>query len=131
MAKLPFVNRNGQIFYHNPDKVKTTECAFIVVKRKNEILCMCDKIAEMYTIPMQEEVSLDSEPTDEFETTVYVIREDVPVKERQIYKIYEVEDVDAEDTPLAWVSLSDILFDEVIFDATLKSGMKNLFVRGK
>ena len=92
---------------------------------------MRDEIAKMYTIPMQKEVSLDSEPTDEFETTVYVIREDEPVKERQIYKIYEVKDVDLEDTPLEWVSLSEILYDEVVFDATLKSGMKNLLVRGK
>lgn len=131
MARFPFVNRDGQIFYHNPDEIETTECAFILVKRNNEILCMRDEIAKMYTIPMQKEVSLDSEPTDEFETTVYVIREDEPVKERQIYKIYEVKDVDLEDTPLEWVSLSEILYDEVVFDATLKSGMKNLLVRGK
>lgn len=131
MAKFPFTDRNGHIFYHDPDEAKNTECGFIVVKKDDNILCMRDEVAQMYTIPLQDDVTLNAEPTGEFETLAYVIRADEPVKEYQTYEVYEVEGVDLEDTPLDWVKLSDILLDNVVFDATLKSGMKNLLVRGK
>lgn len=131
MSKFPFTDKNEQIFYHNPDEVKCSDSVFIVVKHEDNILCLRDELAQMYTLPSQNDVTIDAEPTDEFEIIAYVIRGDEPVKELQLYKLYEVESVDLKGMPLEWVKLSSILFDEVSFDATMKSGMKNLLVRGK
>ena len=131
MAKFPFTDRDGQIFYYNPEEVESRESGYIVVKKEDNILCMRDEIAGMYTLPKQSEATLNTEPSGEFNIISYVIRADGPVKEEQCYQIYEVEDVDLYDESLEWVSLSDILLGNVIFDATLKSGMKNLLVRGK
>ena len=126
MAKFPFTDSDGQIFYHDPDKVRAVETGFVVVKKDDDILCLRNEIARIYTLPAQSEVTLEAEPSGEFS-----IRADEPIKEEQNYKVYEVKNVDLEDTPLEWVSLSDILLGNVAFDATLKSGMKNLLVRGK
>lgn len=131
MAKFPFTDRDGQIFYYDPDKVSVGDNCYIVVKKEDAVLCMRDETAKLYTLPMQSEVSLNVEPTGEFEIIAYVIRHDSPLKEHQEYKIYEVSYADLSDMPLEWVSLSDILLGEVNFDATLKNGMKNLLVRGK
>ena len=131
MAKFPFTDSDGQIFYHDPDKVRAVETGFVVVKKDNDILCLRNEIARIYTLPAQSEVTLEAEPSGEFSIISYVIRSDEPVKEEQNYKVYEVKNVDLKDTPLEWVSLSDILLGNVAFDATLKNGMKNLLVRGK
>lgn len=131
MAKFPFTDRYGQIFYYDPDEAEVGENCYIVVKKEKVILCMRDEAVKQYTLPMKSEVSLNVEPTGEFEIIAYVIRQDNPIKEQQEYQIYEVGSVDLKDTPLEWVKLSDILLDEVNFDATLKNGMKNLLVRGK
>ena len=130
MAKFPFTDSDGQIFYHDPDKIAGNESGYIVVKKENYVLCIRDEIAGMYTLPAQNEVTLEAEPSGEFSIISYVIRADIPVKEEQNYKVYEVKNVELKDTPLEWVSLSDILLGNVAFDATLKSGMKNLLVRG-
>lgn len=131
MAKFPFIDRDGQIFYYNPEEVQSGELGYIVVKKDDNILCMRDEAAQMYTLPLQNEVSINAEPTGEFEIIAYVIRHDKPIKEAQTYEVFEVGAVDLEDTPLQWVKLSDILLGEVYFDATQKNGMKNLLVRGK
>ncbi|MBQ8481683.1 MAG: hypothetical protein IJ532_04035 [Alphaproteobacteria bacterium] len=131
MARFPFTDRNGQIFYYNPDEVQSGELGYVVVKKGDEILCMRDETAQLYTLPLQEDVSINAEATGEFEIIAYVIRHDEPVKERQNYEVFEVGNVDLKDMPLEWVKLSDILLGEVYFDATQKNGMKNLVVRGK
>lgn len=129
MAKFPFTDRDGQIFYYDPDEAKNGENCYIVIKKDDNVLCMRDEGDKMYMLPMQSDVSLNVEPSGEFEIIAYVIRHDTPVKEKQKYQVYEVGFVDLRDMPLTWVKLSDILMEEVNFDATLKSGMKNLLVR--
>lgn len=131
MAKFPFTDRDGLIFYYNPEEVESSESGYVVVKKSDEVLCMRDEDAQLYTLPLQNEVSINAEPTGEFEIIAYVIRHDEPVKERQNYEVFEVGAVDLKDTPLEWVKVSDILLGEVYFDATQKNGIKNLVVRGK
>ena len=131
MARFPFTDKDGSVFYYDPDEVENSERGYVVVKKDDKILCMRDETAQLYTLPMQDDVSINTEPTGEFEIIAYVIRHDEPVKERQNYEIFEVGEVDLKDTPLEWVKLSDIFLGEVYFDATQKNGMKNLVVRGK
>ncbi|MBR1601060.1 MAG: hypothetical protein IJ677_05715 [Alphaproteobacteria bacterium] len=131
MAKFPFTDRDGQIFYYNPDEVQSSALGYVVVKKNDFVLCMRDENAQMYTLPRKNEVSINVDPTGEFKIISYVIRHDKPFKEEQTYEVFEVGAVDLENTPLEWVKMADILLGEVYFDATQKSGMKNLLVRGK
>lgn len=131
MAKFPFTDKDGQVFYYNPDSVEKGERSYVIVKKQNQVLCMRDESAFMYTLPQKNEAEINAKPTGAFETIAYVIRQDVPVRELQKYEVYEVSSVDLADTLLEWVDVADILLREVNFDATQKSGMKNLLVRGK
>lgn len=131
MAKFPFVNGDGRIFYYDTEKVVSGRQDYIVIKRDEEILCFWDESGQVYTLPAEADVELNTSPSGEFSIIAYVIRGNKPIKEQQRYKVYEVGKVDLADLPLEWVALQDILLTNVAFDATQKSGMKNLLVRRK
>lgn len=131
MAKFPFIDKYGHLFYHETDNVEEGQKTYIIIKKESDIICMRDKDALMYKLPLQSDLELNIEPTGEYNVLSYVIRHDKPLKELQSYLVYEVGYADLKNIPLEWVKLSDILLDSVTFDATQKNGIKNLVVRGK
>ena len=93
------------------------------------ILCQYDKISGLYAFPKEETLSLTETPTLHFTLHTNIEENENYFKETQLFKVYEVENAQINSGLLDWQLLEDILIANTPFDATLKSGFKNLIVR--
>ncbi len=129
MTKAPFTNKYGAIFFFEPSKAQKRDCCYVIVIKDNLILCQYDKISGLYAFPKEESLSLTETPTLHFTLHTNIEENENYFKETQLFKIYEVENAQINSSLLDWQLQEDILIANTPFDATLKSGFKNLIVR--
>ena len=130
MDKLPFINKYGRITYCNDTQAFVRQKNYIVIKKDAAVLCGYNAVNDLFSLPSENEVEIDAEPTQTFTVLSYVYENGRPIKETQQYRLYDVENADLTDTPqLHWCQIRDIAVKKILFNATQLIGIKNVFVR--
>ena len=129
MADYPFIDKFGRVFYRDATKAGRRDCTYFIIKRGNEVMGLKDTESGLFYFPNENDVELTATPSKSFSVLAYVFENHIPIKENQCYLIYEVEDADWNDTSFQWLKIDDLLVDYSTFDATQRSGLKNLVVR--
>lgn len=129
MANNSFQNKYGNIFPSDTNDIIEREKVYIVIKSGKRLVCAYDEISGLYAFPDEDTVELTEKPTVEFSVFSPMIDDGNFVREKQIYRVYEVKDAAIDNTPLVWCSVDDLLIGKIPLDATQKTGFKNLLVR--
>lgn len=127
-----FINKKGLVFEPSSNKVKITERdrTYVIIRKKDELLCVYDKENEVYTLPEIADITnLNLKPDSSFKTLSYVKEKKRYYKDHQTFNVYELISGKIEGTILNWCKINDILLHGIAFDETLFKGFKNLYVR--
>lgn len=129
MHDSSFINRYGLNIDVGGHLIEQRECCYIVVKKEDSLLCLYDTIYGLYKFPNTQNVTINENPSLEFTLHADIAEHGHFIKETQLYRVYDVEDVHIEGENLGWCAINDILISKIPFDATQKYGFKNLLVR--
>ena len=129
MDRLPFADKLGRMMYCEDEQVFVREKSYIIIKKGRDIACLHDAAADLFSLPTEHDVELTAAPTVSFSVLSYVFENNRPIKETQKYRLYDVKDVNLENTPLQWCSIEDIALRKIMFDATQLGGIKHMLVR--
>lgn len=127
---LYFIDKDGEI--HVPARMMTflkeRTKTFVVVKKGKSLLCALD--GNVYTFPKLDEFeNLRAQPCLNFSVVCPVYEKKRYYKEKQNFRVYDIETAKIEGKVLNWCLTEDILLGHIPFDATLRKGFNNLYVR--
>ena len=129
MDKLPFVDKYGRMTYCDGEQAFVRERQYIIIKKGNAIICNHHPLSGLFSLPTADEIEINAQPTLNFKVLSFLYENKHPIKETQIYQLYDVQDADMAHTPLQWCELKDIALKNIMFNATQLIGIKHLFVR--
>ena len=127
-----YFDKNGFSFEPSSTKVKINnrEQTYVIIRKGDELLCIYDEQAGVYTLPKFEDVqNLKAKPSSSFKTISYIKEKNRYFKETQIFNVYDLESGKIEGLILHWCAVNDILVRKIGFDETVFKGFKNLYVR--
>ena len=129
MAKIPFHNKYATISYLNTAEIYERECEYIIIKSGDFVVCQYDKHTGLYSFPIKENLNMPIEPTSQFTIHSYINENNMPIKEKQHYNVYIIDNAVLDDPSLQWCALTDILINKIKLNGTQKQGLNNLLVR--
>lgn len=127
-----YINKKGNVFELSSAKVKISERrqSYVIIRKNDELLCIYDNDADVFTLPKIEDVqNLVLEPSSTFKTISYIKEKNRYYKEKQTFNVYELTDGKARGNILQWCKINDILVRNIVFDETVFTGFKKLYVR--
>ena len=130
--KQIYTDKKGYSFEPSSSKVKINERkqTYIIIRKKDELLCLYDNEAEVYTLPKVDDVqNLETAPSSCFKTIAYIKEKNRYFKEIQTFDVYELTDGKTHGNILQWCEINDILIRNIAFDETVFTGFKKLYVR--
>lgn len=130
--KQIYTDKKGFSFEPSSDKVKINirEQTYVIIRKNEELLCIYDSGAEVYTLPKLENVqNLNTTPSSSFKTLSYIKEKNRYYKEKQTYNVYELISGTIHGNILQWCKINDILVRKIAFDETVFAGFKKLYVR--
>ena len=130
--KQIYTDKSGFSFEPSSAKVKiiTREQTYVVIRKNEELLCIYDGEAKVYTLPKLEDVqNLKITPSSSFKTIAYIKEKNRYYKEKQTFNVYELTDGKTHGNILQWCKINDILVRNIVFDETVFTGFKKLYVR--
>ena len=129
MAKIPFTDKYGNFAYQEPDEAFSRSATYVIIRRESNVVCKQNEGDSVLSFPHDYEVDIAQKPSSSFFSIAYIKENGEAVKEMQTYDVYDVEEAKIDDLPLQWYPIKDILINKIDFDATQRTGIKNLFVR--
>ncbi len=130
--KQIYTDKKGFSFEPSSAKVKINERkqTYVIIRKNDELLCLYDNDAEIYTLPKIEDVqNLVSAPNSSFNTISYIKEKNRYFKEIQTFNVYELSSGTIKGNILQWCKINDILIRNIAFDETVFTGFKKLYVR--
>ena len=130
--KQIYIDKNGNSFEPSSAKVKIVERhqTYVMILKGDEILCIYDREAEIYTLPKLEDVqNLEINPNSSFKTIAYIKEKNRYYKEIQTFNVYELINGNIHGNILQWCKTEDILIRKIDFDETVFTGFKKFYVR--
>lgn len=130
--KQVYFDKKGFAFEPSSSKVKINnrEQTYVIIRKGDELLCIYDEQAGVYTLPKFEDVqNLKAKPSSSFKTISYIKEKNRYFKETQIFNVYDLESGKIDGLILQWCAVNDIMVRKIGFDETVFKGFKNLYVR--
>lgn len=130
--KQIYIDKKGFSFEPSSAKVKINEReqVYVIIRKNDELLCIYDKESEVFTLPKIGDVqNFKLQPNSSFSAIAYVKEKNRYYKEKQVYNVYELTSGKIHGNILQWCKINDILLHSLVFDETIFTGFKKLYVR--